>query len=206
MRRIITQTNRAGRSEFAYDNDSTRRVGFPAYPQHPALDILWATSGRLKAPLRPLDITERAPFIPRRGDTTFFVNVSMPDSVIDTLSKKEVEQNFMAFIKQVPEFGPAFDLSRLGMHRTNTIEYGYVISGQVYLEVESGDTKLLKPGDTWVNNAAMHAWRNPFDQPCISIITMQGIKGPREPFKTLAWKTKHALWTFINRNNTALPR
>lgn len=127
----------------------------------------------------------------------------MPDGVISTLSKKDIERNFMAFIEQVPEFGPAFDLSRLGMHRTNTIEYGYVISGQVYLEVDSGDTKLLSPGDTWVNNAAMHAWRNPFDQPCVSIITMHGIKGPREPLKVLAWKAKHALWKLINRNSRA---
>ncbi|MGW0039126.1 cupin domain-containing protein [Gordonia sp. NPDC003376] len=198
-RRVITQTDPGGSSVFADDSTSTRQVGFDAYPRLPALDIIWGTTGSRDIPFAAVDVTREMPFIPRPGDTVFFVNVTMPDAVLDALDPKEVETNFMNFIGQVPEFGQAFDLSRLGMHRTNTIEYGYVLSGQVYLEVDGGEKKLLSPGDTWVNNAAMHAWRNPFDEPCISVITMQGIGGPTHAVHGLVWKIKHALWRLINR-------
>jgi quercetin dioxygenase-like cupin family protein len=47
------------------------------------------------------------------------------------------------------------------MHRTNSIDYGIVISGQVELELDDGATKLLGPGDIVVQRGTMHLWRNP---------------------------------------------
>ncbi|OAA53579.1 Cupin, RmlC-type [Cordyceps fumosorosea ARSEF 2679] len=47
------------------------------------------------------------------------------------------------------------------MHRTLSLDYGIVIAGQVELVLDSGETKLLEPGDIAVQRGTMHAWRTP---------------------------------------------
>ena len=46
------------------------------------------------------------------------------------------------------------------MHRTNSIDYGIVLSGQVELELDDGAKTLLGPGDIVVQRGTMHLWRN----------------------------------------------
>jgi quercetin dioxygenase-like cupin family protein len=46
------------------------------------------------------------------------------------------------------------------MHRTISVDYGVVISGEVELILESGEKRILKAGDTVVQRATMHQWRN----------------------------------------------
>lgn len=47
------------------------------------------------------------------------------------------------------------------MHRTPTLDYIVVIQGLLELILDSGETRLLHPGDTVVQRGTMHAWRNP---------------------------------------------
>jgi quercetin dioxygenase-like cupin family protein len=47
------------------------------------------------------------------------------------------------------------------MHRTVSIDFGVLIFGELELTLDSGETKLLKPGDTVVQRGTNHAWRNP---------------------------------------------
>lgn len=52
------------------------------------------------------------------------------------------------------------------MHRTNSIDYGIVLSGEVELELDRGEKTILKPGDICVQRGTMHLWRTFGDQPC----------------------------------------
>lgn len=47
------------------------------------------------------------------------------------------------------------------MHRTNSIDYGIVLSGEVELELDDGATERLGPGDIVVQRGTIHLWRNP---------------------------------------------
>lgn len=47
------------------------------------------------------------------------------------------------------------------MHRTSSIDYGIVMSGQIELELDDGAKTLLGPGDIVVQRGTMHLWRNP---------------------------------------------
>lgn len=47
------------------------------------------------------------------------------------------------------------------MHRSNSIDYGIVLSGQVELEVDDGAKTLLDPCDVVVQRGTVHLWRNP---------------------------------------------
>lgn len=46
------------------------------------------------------------------------------------------------------------------MHRTNSIDYGIILSGEVELELDDGATTLLGPGDIVVQRGTIHLWRN----------------------------------------------
>jgi len=47
------------------------------------------------------------------------------------------------------------------MHRTNSIDYGIILSGEVELELDDGATTRLGPGDIVVQRGTIHLWRNP---------------------------------------------
>jgi quercetin dioxygenase-like cupin family protein len=46
------------------------------------------------------------------------------------------------------------------MHRTNSIDYGIVLSGKVELELDDGLVTTAGPGDIIVQRGTMHLWRN----------------------------------------------
>jgi len=52
------------------------------------------------------------------------------------------------------------------MHRTNSIDYGIVLSGQVELELDDGAKTVLGPGDICIQRGTMHLWRTVGDEPC----------------------------------------
>lgn len=50
------------------------------------------------------------------------------------------------------------------MHRTMSVDYGIVLEGQVELILDSGEKRIMKHGDSCVQRATMHAWRNTSDK------------------------------------------
>jgi mannose-6-phosphate isomerase-like protein (cupin superfamily) len=62
--------------------------------------------------------------------------------------------------------GPSRDHPRdAGMHRTKTIDYAVVVSGEIDLLLDDTDVHL-KAGDVVVQRGTNHAWANRGDQPC----------------------------------------
>lgn len=46
------------------------------------------------------------------------------------------------------------------MHRTQSLDYGIVLEGEIEMLLDSGDRRTLKRGDIAVQRATMHGWRN----------------------------------------------
>ena len=46
------------------------------------------------------------------------------------------------------------------MHRTSTIDYGIVIDGGTELLLDSGESKMLRKGDVFVQRGTAHSWKN----------------------------------------------
>ena len=59
-----------------------------------------------------------------------------------------------------------------GMHTTASVDYEFVVSGRVILELDDGATKELHAGVTVVQNGTRHAWRNPFDETCLIVVVL----------------------------------
>ncbi|KAL6703984.1 hypothetical protein ACN47E_008922 [Coniothyrium glycines] len=47
------------------------------------------------------------------------------------------------------------------MHRTQSLDYGIVLEGEVIMQLDSGEQHYLKRGDVAVQRATLHAWKNP---------------------------------------------
>ena len=54
------------------------------------------------------------------------------------------------------------------MHQTDTLDYIVILSGEIYLIVDEGET-LLQAGDIVVQRGTNHAWSNRSDLPCIQL-------------------------------------
>lgn len=63
------------------------------------------------------------------------------------------------------------------MHRTNSIDFGIVIEGSVWLIADDDETEL-KAGDVVVQRGANHAWSNRSDRPCRMAFVMVDARYP----------------------------
>src|SRR6201981_4099946 len=53
-------------------------------------------------------------------------------------------------------------------HRTETMDYAIVLSGEIGLELDSGEVVHLKPGDVVVQRGTMHTWVNRGSVPAVT--------------------------------------
>jgi uncharacterized cupin superfamily protein len=80
---------------------------------------------------------------------------------------KEAEEQLPgAIVRQEPD--------NPGMHTTETIDFEYVISGEVWLELDDGVEVHLCAGDTVVQNGTRLAWRNKTSEPCRMMTILVG--------------------------------
>jgi naringenin degradation protein FdeH len=62
--------------------------------------------------------------------------------------------------------------SRSPMHRTETIDYGVVLSGEVTLVLDDGSETQLTQGDVVVQRGTDHAWVNATDEPARMVFVL----------------------------------
>lgn len=63
---------------------------------------------------------------------------------------------------RVGEIAPG---ARSPMHRTNSVDYGIVLEGELDMELDGGESVHLKAGDVVVQRGTNHAWLNKSDLP-----------------------------------------
>lgn len=52
------------------------------------------------------------------------------------------------------------------MHRTETLDYAVVLSGECDMELDSGERVHLRAGDVVIQRGTNHAWINEEEEPC----------------------------------------
>ena len=53
------------------------------------------------------------------------------------------------------------------VHRTNSIDYAVIMSGEIDMELEPGSITHLKAGDVVVQRGTVHNWINRGPEPCV---------------------------------------
>jgi quercetin dioxygenase-like cupin family protein len=94
-------------------------------------------------------------------------SVAPPENYDWEKALRETEERFPGLLACVEPDTP-------DIHTTNTIDFEYVISGEVFLELDDGVEVHLQPGDTVVQNGTRHAWRNKGTEPCRLVLCMIG--------------------------------
>jgi quercetin dioxygenase-like cupin family protein len=67
-------------------------------------------------------------------------------------------------VVRITEFAPG---APKFMHRTETLDYAILLSGECDLELDDGKSVHLKQGDIVVQRGTMHAWVNNGSAPCV---------------------------------------
>jgi hypothetical protein len=69
-----------------------------------------------------------------------------------------------------------FEKEDPGMHKTNTVDYAVVYDGEMWLELDDGETLHLRRGDVVVQNGTRHAWRNKGTNPVTMFFFLNGAR------------------------------
>lgn len=161
QRRIVTGHDASGQSIILFDDRGTNVTHIPSWDGLYVTE-LWVTS---EMPVDNAGGEDRA-LRPMKHDPdpsgTIFRLVEIPPESKTTFNASGIFQELGSSNKP-----SAADASRHPtMHKTNSIDYLVVISGEMIMEMESGST-LLKPGDCIVQRGTNHAWVNKSDKPCL---------------------------------------
>jgi len=46
------------------------------------------------------------------------------------------------------------------MHKTTTLDYIVIVEGELELELDGGEKRVVRKGDVVIQRAPMHSWRN----------------------------------------------
>ncbi|MCO1335427.1 cupin domain-containing protein [Microbulbifer sp. OS29] len=77
-------------------------------------------------------------------------------------------------IFKIVEFGPGVAPRS---HRTDSIDYAIVISGEIDMEMGEGKSVHLCAGDTLVQRATIHNWINRGEEPCVIAFVLISAQG-----------------------------
>jgi mannose-6-phosphate isomerase-like protein (cupin superfamily) len=67
-----------------------------------------------------------------------------------------------------------FEKEDPAMHKTNTVDYSVVYDGEIWMELDDGESVHLKRGDVVVQNGTRHAWRNKGTKPVTMLFFLNG--------------------------------
>lgn len=73
----------------------------------------------------------------------------------------------------MPGLGELFEADAPGFHRSDTIDYGVLLEGELTLELDDGE-RVLRQGDVVVQMGTRHAWRNTGNSPARMLFVMVG--------------------------------
>jgi mannose-6-phosphate isomerase-like protein (cupin superfamily) len=114
-----------------------------------------------------------AQYFPPLGGFRFGLFTVPPDSQAQ-LDEIDFDTALVEMEEKLPGMAGHMEPDHPGMHTTASVDYEFVVSGRVVLELDDGATVELGPGDTVIQNGTRHAWRNPYDEPCRMVVVLVG--------------------------------
>jgi mannose-6-phosphate isomerase-like protein (cupin superfamily) len=170
IHRIVTGLDANNKSTTLFDSEVPLEVGKSGSPGA----VLWVTDS-YPLGFSQEDIGKRRIGIAPPADGTVIRVVEFPP--IDDATVAKMDPNFM--MKVVGDNAPArgVPVSNPLMHRTRTVDYAIVMSGEIDMMLDD-KTVHLKAGDVAVQQATNHAWLNHGKEPCRVIFVLMDSKQP----------------------------
>jgi mannose-6-phosphate isomerase-like protein (cupin superfamily) len=172
VRRVVTGQLPGGKSVFVSDSQ-VEPIELAILPST-AFHRLWGSD---QPPLLPTDGSKpEAPlYFPPEGGYRFNFFTLGPDSV--TLPEDlDMGVALEEIATKLPGLAEAMEPENPGMHTTDTVDIDVVISGEVDLELDDGETVHLSAGDCVIQNGTRHAWRNKSSEPVVMFVALLGAR------------------------------
>ncbi|MFZ5957798.1 cupin domain-containing protein [Pseudomonas knackmussii] len=166
----MTGHDESGRSVFLADGPAPRQKDFQDLPGHGVAQVWCSGAGDDPTLLK-------GSLVPGPGSTSLLLVSFPPDAVM--AAPKDPQRAHSEMAEALPGLFECFEVENPGMHRTPTIDYGVLLEGELWLELDDGQEKLVRAGDVIIQNATRHAWRNRSQQVAKAVFFMQGISKPR---------------------------
>jgi mannose-6-phosphate isomerase-like protein (cupin superfamily) len=144
VRTVVTGHNAKGRAVFVRDE----KVSGTPIPGLGELAFLWNADEPATYP--NAGHNPAAPGIfPPLGGIRFIIGTYLPGDFIAPEPTPEMH------LEDGDELGGA----NAGFHRTDTTDFGVVLSGNLALQLDDGAEVSLSPGDVLIENGTRHRWR-----------------------------------------------
>lgn len=174
VRRVVTGHDNEGKAIFASD-EIVEPTTLSLLPGAEFFQ-LW---GADEIPTFPDDGSRppHATYFPPLGGYRFGIFTVQPDTEASMMPENfDIETAIAEVEEKLPGMAEHLETDNPGMHTTDTVDYEFVISGEVVLELDDGAEVTLKPGDTVVQNGTRHAWRNRTSEPAVLVVVLIGAK------------------------------
>ena len=170
VRRVVTGQEADGRSVVVEDEqvEPVTVALFPGAEFH----RIWGDDVRPSLPNDGTPPSAPSHFPPAEG-YRFGVFTMAPDSAAAT-AHLDPDEALAEIQHKLPGLIDVLEPDGAGMHRTDTVDFNLIVSGEVWLELDDGAEVLLKAGDCVVQNGARHRWRNPSSEPCVMAVAQIG--------------------------------
>ena len=178
MKRVVTGRDSSGKSIFVSEGAPPRGVAMSGIPRF-RIDEVWALPGvpELPPPAEDPTLTPHG-FFPAPGGSEFCVVTFPPASDVTRAAESgvDLEAAERKFYASFPGMADSMEKDAPGMHTTRSVDYGVVLSGEIWLELDDGAKVHLTPGDCVVQNGTRHAWRNLADRECVMAFVVVGAR------------------------------
>ena len=165
IHRVVTGHDADGKAIIASDGPLPKVVELTAIPGTLFHEV-WSTTGAPTPVDNGADPTLGTLMLPPPASGTRIRFVDIPPDTAEFLSQgaSKVKDAFSQIGDEKASTVKAQSPHPL-MHRTETVDYGVVIEGEVTLVLDDSEVQL-KPGSVVVQRGTNHAWANRSGKPC----------------------------------------
>jgi quercetin dioxygenase-like cupin family protein len=111
---------------------------------------------------------------PTNGTRIRILDIPPDGDRLDTITPEEAQAHFAEVGAGAASSHSGAGTRHAHMHRTETVDYGIVLEGELVLILDEGET-VCRPGDIIIQRGTNHGWANRSDRNCrIAFILIDG--------------------------------
>jgi hypothetical protein len=172
IRRVVTVNDASGKSRIAEDGPAPAIRTVAERPGYRAVNV-WRTQ-EMPARIDAADTTrEHKGVLPPKIGTILRICDFPPEPKDPKELKRVMDATFGSIYTDANH--ERATARHPGMHKTETVDYGIVLEGEIWAVMEEGET-LLRTGDIMIQRGTNHAWSNRSSKTCrIAFVLIDGV-------------------------------
>jgi hypothetical protein len=138
---------------------------------------IWSTNGTLESDPEKVDRELPKSALPSANGSLLHIVTFPPAKTAASATSgpsQVTAQVAQEYLTRLPGLADTFERDGSQMHVTQTVDYAILLDGELWLELDDGETVHLDAGDIVVQQATRHGWRNKGERPATIAFVMLG--------------------------------